>query len=109
MQQVLEMHGYRVQVVSTGADALEIALHGNFDLVLTDVIMPGGVSGRELADRLRVHRPGLKVIYMSGYTGELAGRGIELREGVNFLQKPFGPTALLACVRSCLDREPARA
>jgi DNA-binding response OmpR family regulator len=66
--------------------------------------MPGGVSGRELAERLRVTRPQLKVIYMSGYTGELAGRGLELSEGVNFLQKPFAPGPLLACVRNCLDR-----
>ena len=103
VQQVLEMHGYRVSVVSTGAAALELPRDAKFDLVLTDVIMPGGVSGRDLAERLRTTAPGLKVIYMSGYTGELAGRGLELREGVNFLQKPFGPAPLLRCVRGCLD------
>ena len=104
VQQVLEMHGYRVSVVSNGAAALALPSTTTFDLALTDVIMPGGVSGRDLAERLRVSAPGLKVIYMSGYTGELAGRGLELREGVNFLQKPFGPAPLLRCVRACLDR-----
>ncbi len=105
VQQILEMEGYRVQVVSSGAEALALVLAGaEFDLLLTDVIMPGGVSGRDLADRLRATRAELKVIFMSGYTGELAGRGLELREGKNFLQKPFGPSPLLACVRSCLDQ-----
>jgi two-component system, cell cycle sensor histidine kinase and response regulator CckA len=105
VQRLFEQHGYRVQVVSTGADAVELWQQGRdtFDLVLTDVIMPGGISGRDLAERLRTSKPDLKVIYMSGYTGEVVGRGLDLREGVNFLQKPFGPTPLLACVRSCLD------
>ncbi|CAN5163734.1 hypothetical protein BH11MYX1_BH11MYX1_40680 [soil metagenome] len=101
VQQVLELHGYRVEVVGTGAEAL---LRGrSFDLVLTDMIMPGGISGRDLATRLRASQPELKFVYMSGYTRELAEHTHELREGTNFLQKPFGPTQLLSCVRTCLD------
>jgi two-component system, cell cycle sensor histidine kinase and response regulator CckA len=76
------------------------------DLLLTDIIMPEGVSGRELAERMRASQPGLKVIYMSGYTGEMAGRGLKLREGVNFLQKPFGSAKLAKTVRDCLDAAP---
>jgi CheY-like chemotaxis protein len=105
IERVLAMHGYRVRVVTTGAEALK---QWNdrpvpVDLVVTDIIMPGGVSGRDLAERLRAQRPGLRVIYMSGYTGDVAGRDLRLHEGVNFLQKPFGPTALLDCVRASLD------
>ena len=101
VQQVLKLHGYRVEVVGTGADAL---LRGrDFDLVLTDMIMPGGISGRDLATRLRTTKPELRFVYMSGYTRELADHADELREGTNFLRKPFGPTQLLSCVRTCLD------
>ncbi len=101
LQQVLELHGYRVEVVGSGAEALQRARA--FDLVLTDMIMPGGVSGRDLATRLLTTKPSLKFVYMSGYTRELTEHDGELREGTNFLQKPFGPTQLLACVRTCLD------
>ena len=101
VQHVLELSGYRVEVVGTGAEAL---LRGRaFDLVLTDMIMPGGISGRDLATRLRRKTPEIKFIYMSGYTPELAEHSSELFEGTNFLQKPFGPTQLLSCVRACLD------
>jgi PAS domain S-box-containing protein len=104
VRQLLEHHGYRVEVARTGSEALELVrANPGFDLVLTDMIMPGGVSGRDLAERLRADRPDLKIIWMSGHDGEIAGRGIELREGVNFLQKPFGQIPLLACVRRCLD------
>jgi len=101
VQQVLELHGYDVEVVGTGAEALQRGR--SFDLVLTDMIMPGGISGRDLATRLRTTKPDLKFVYMSGYTRELAEHSSELREGTNFLQKPFGPTQLLSCVRTCLD------
>ncbi len=101
VRKVLEMYGYRVEVAATGAAALALIEGGaRFDLVLTDLIMPGGISGREVAARLT---PAQKVLYMSGYAGELAGRGVELRDGVNFLKKPFGPTPLLVGVRRCLD------
>jgi len=108
VQRLLEVQGYRVQVVSNGAEALAL-VNGErcpFDLVITDMIMPGGVSGRELAARMLGPRPDLKVIYMSGYTGDLVGPGVELREGFNFLQKPFGRASFLECVRSSLDGAP---
>jgi PAS domain S-box-containing protein len=106
-QRTLEQRGYSVRIANTGAEALRLWQDGQsgFDLVLTDMVMPGGVSGRELAERLCEQRPGLKVIYMSGYAGDVAGPGIQLREGWNFLQKPFGSSSLLECVRARLDGE----
>jgi len=106
MHRLLEMHGYRVKVVSSGVDALHLMEQEGktLDLVITDVVMPSGVSGWVLADRLRVDWPGVKVIYTSGYLGDVAmRRDVTLREGVNFLPKPFGRIPLLRCVRACLD------
>jgi len=104
VRRLLEGRGYRVSVATTAVEALERwAASTDFDLLLTDVVMPGGVSGLELAHRLIGLRPSLKVILMSGYPGNARVQGFELCEGVNFLQKPFTPPALLACVRSRLD------
>jgi signal transduction histidine kinase len=102
---ILGTHGYRVQGAPGGAEALELwrKQAGAFDLLLTDLIMPGGISGGQLAERLRTDKPGLRVIYMSGYPGDTASRGLALQEGVNFLQKPFDPAYLAKIVRSCLD------
>ena len=65
--------------------------------------MPGGMGGHELAARLREDRPNLKVIYISGYSREIAGRELELHSGENFLQKPFSPSKLRETIRRCLD------
>jgi len=67
--------------------------------------MPNGVTNRELADQLLAQQPDLKVIFTSGYTMNLANSGTELREGVNFLQKPYPIRALAKVVRDCLDRK----
>jgi signal transduction histidine kinase len=105
VHRLLETHGYHVEVVGSGAEALHLMDQRaeGFDLVITDVVMPGGVSGWVLADRLRVRHHDVKVIFMSGYMGDTAKRDVSLREGVNFLQKPFGRISLLECVRACLD------
>ena len=104
-QRLLESRGYRVRSAGTGVEALRVwdEQHGAFDLVLTDVVMPGGISGRELAERLGLRRQGLKIIFLSGYAGDVISPGMELRQGFNFLQKPFGATTLLECVRARLD------
>jgi CheY-like chemotaxis protein len=97
--------GYCVLESANAADALEIwKQHGSkIHLLLTDIIMPGGMTGKELAGRLTKENPKLKVIYMSGYIGEIAGADFEFKEGVNFLTKPFGKDKLAQIVRDNLD------
>lgn len=68
------------------------------------MVMPGGMTGNELGERLLKENPKLKVIYASGYSAEVAGRGFPLKEGVNFLTKPFQASKLAQTVRNCLDK-----
>jgi two-component system cell cycle sensor histidine kinase/response regulator CckA len=98
--------GYRVFCAPSGVAALQVwqANQHEIELLLTDLIMPEGVNGRELAMRLRGDRPGLPIIYMSGYSSEMAGVGFSLLEGTNYLAKPFELSALARIVRSSLDR-----
>jgi signal transduction histidine kinase len=98
---ILGAKGYRVQAASSGAAALELYRReeGVFDLLLTDLVMPGGVSGAQLAAQLRAGQPGLRVIYMSGYGRDIAGVGAD----ANFVQKPFDPEYLAKTVRTCFD------
>jgi len=102
---VLELCGYSVVQACNGVEALEKwADHkGKIDLLLTDMVMPGGVSGRQLAERLEAEDPDLKVIYTSGYSPGMAGKDIALMEGFNFLAKPYPPSQLAIVVRECLD------
>jgi PAS domain S-box-containing protein len=101
--QVLAQAGYRVLQAANGEEALALAsLPGaTISVLLTDVVMPG-ISGRVLAERLRVLHPGLAVLYMSGYTEDMVLRVGVPTDGSNFLQKPFTPESLLARVRSAL-------
>jgi signal transduction histidine kinase/DNA-binding NarL/FixJ family response regulator len=105
-QLVLETHGYRVLLASSGVDALKLwpAYASKVDLLLTDMVMPGGVSGRELSRRLIEEKPELKVIHTSGYSLELSGADGVLDEGLTFLPKPYTTAKLAAIVRHCLDR-----
>ncbi len=93
--QMLREQGYTVVEATNGKAALDWAQanDGKIDLLLTDVVMPA-MSGPELADRLAASYPGLKVIYMSGYTGELMEASERLKRGV-LIEKPFSRTALL--------------
>ena len=72
---------------------------GKIDLLLTDVIMPG-LNGRQLADRLVEERPGLKVLYTSGYTADVIALQGSLEPGMEYLPKPFGAAQLSAKVRA---------
>ncbi|MBJ7256761.1 MAG: PAS domain S-box protein [Akkermansiaceae bacterium] len=103
--QVLRMFGYQVIEAGSGAEALLIWPDhaANVDLLLTDLVMPESVSGGQLADQLLATKPTLRVIFMSGYAGEVSGRGLDLREGTNYLPKPFTPTKLLAIVGQALS------
>ena len=99
----LELIGYQVLEAPDGPTALEI-LGGNdqIDLVFTDLIMPGGLSGREVAMRARQLRPGIKVLLTSGYAEELI-HGDELqREQLKVLRKPYQQADLAAALRDVL-------
>jgi len=101
---MLEGLGYTVLAVRTPEEALRISgpRAGGIHLLITDVVMPG-MNGRELADRLGTIDPGLKCLFMSGYTADaIVHRGV-LDEGVNFLQKPFTLNGLARKVREALD------
>jgi signal transduction histidine kinase len=108
---ILEHFGYRVLEAGSGLEALKIwetaALE--VDLLLTDVIMPDGINGRRLAEKLREKKSALKVIFQSGYGGEVMGNNTNFQQETNgyFLQKPCPPRDLLCAVRRCLDGLPA--
>jgi len=101
-RRILERAGFQVVEASDGPEAMVALADKPIDLLLTDVIMPGGVTGRDLAERLQAARPGLPVLYMSGYTADvIATRGI-LEPGVNVVEKPFSSSDLLLKVREVL-------
>ena len=103
-QRVLEARGYTVLAAGDGAEALEIlAQHPNqIHLMITDVVMPG-MNGRELAQHACARWGDLKVLYVSGYTGEAVLQHRLLEPGVAFLQKPFTPDVLARKTREVLD------
>jgi PAS domain S-box-containing protein len=100
----LEARGYRVLDAADGPAALALSARhvGGIDILVTDVVMPG-MSGRVLAERLAPERPGMKVLYTSGYTDDAMVRQGVLNAGVAFLQKPFVPDTLTRKVREVLD------
>ena len=100
---ILQRSGYRVLEATDGVEALRIATsHAAIDLLLTDVVMPN-MGGAETASRLRQLQPGLKLLYMSGYTDNAVVLHGVLRSEVAFVQKPITPAALLLKVREVLD------
>jgi PAS domain S-box-containing protein len=102
-RQLLQEHGYSVVEADDGKSALEcVQSHqGQIDLLLTDVVMRR-MSGPELAERLSVSHPTLKVVYMSGYTGELMTNREVLKPGVTLLEKPFTRKSLLNTIHTTL-------
>ncbi|HEV2456145.1 MAG TPA: response regulator [Verrucomicrobiae bacterium] len=106
INRALSKLGYTVLEARTGTRALETwKNHANrIDLLLTDLVMPGGMSGKELGQQILKVNPKLKVIYMSGYSAEIAGRDFSLQEGFNFLVKPFQVEKLAAAIRARLDQ-----
>ncbi len=102
-RKVLEERGYTVVEANDGESALESvqSYPGQIDLLLTDVVMRR-VSGPELVERLGSSHPALKVVYMSGYTGELIAEREVLKRGVTLLEKPFTRTALLNTIHTAL-------
>jgi PAS domain S-box-containing protein len=106
VQLMLEQDGYRVVVASDPEEAVACMDNEEADLVLTDVVMPGG-SGRELVERLRARRPDLRVLFMSGYSDEAVQRRGAITLGSAFIEKPFSHDGLMEKVREALDM-PAR-
>jgi len=102
---ILQRFGYRVVEAESGLAALSVwEEHGpQIDLLLTDMIMPDGLTGRDLAKQLLARKPGLKVIYTSGYSMDSEGTTFRVRDASKFLQKPYQSQNLAQVVRDCLD------
>jgi CheY-like chemotaxis protein len=110
--EILRELGYRVLEAPNANSALEIlAMEDNIDLLLTDVVMPGGVNGRQLADEATRRRPTLRVLFMTGYTRNAIVHHGRLDAGIHMIGKPFSFQELAARVRARLDLtspDPAR-
>ncbi|HEU6448312.1 MAG TPA: ATP-binding protein [Verrucomicrobiae bacterium] len=105
VQSILAHLGYHVLGASNGVEALRLWKQHRLQiqLLLTDLVMPHGMSGRELAAKLLAEEPELKVIYTSGYATDFMNADFQLQDGVNFLQKPYSPQRLSEILRSNLD------
>ena len=102
---LLAGHGYHILQAESGLKAIEVwqESKNRIDLVLTDLVMPDHLNGRELAEKLWAEQPRLKVIFTSGYSADVVGKDFVLRRGLNYLQKPYHPRKLALAVRDCLD------
>jgi PAS domain S-box-containing protein len=103
-RRILAKSGYHVLLAACGSDALREAQQhdGPIDLLLTDVVMPQ-MLGREVAERMAALRPGIRILYVSGYAQPILGSTGTLEQGVTLLEKPFTEPLLLAKVREVLD------
>jgi CheY-like chemotaxis protein len=103
--QVLERQGYRVLEAANGNETLRICKEykDKIHLMVSDVVMPG-MSGRELAEQIKSLHPEIKVLYTSGYADERIIHYGVLREGVNYIQKPFTMEGLARKVREAIDK-----
>ena len=102
----IEDLGYNVQAVESGAAAIEVLLSAagqSVDLVFSDVVMPGGVSGYDLARWIATHRPGIKVLLTSGYPDEVAKTQTGAFRAVKLLRKPYNRIELAQTLREVLD------
>ncbi len=101
----LERGGYRVFEAGDGPEALAIweRCPVRINVLVTDMVMPQGVSGGALARVLQARDPHLRTLFTSGYSSEVVREDLRLTRGINFLRKPYDPPALLEAVRLCLD------
>jgi len=111
VQEILEKRGYHILEAATGVEALQVwkQRKDEIDLLFTDMMMPDGVSGRELAERILQDRPEIKVIYSSGYSMDVFAADSNFCDSTNFLQKPYDPETLAQIVRESLDSTPVLA
>jgi PAS domain S-box-containing protein len=103
--EVLNSQGYKVIYANSGNAALERWKEASekIDLLLTDLVMPGGITGQQLAASLLSKDPSLRVLYMSGYSPNIAGKDLSWLDGHDFLQKPFDPGTLVKRVHARLN------
>jgi hypothetical protein len=103
-RRILTRNGYQVITAATGADAVELAarLEREIHLLITDVIMPQ-MLGKEVADRIRAARPGIRTLYMSGYAHPVLASQGTLEARVTLIEKPFTESALLDKIKEVLD------
>jgi CheY-like chemotaxis protein len=106
VRKIIQGYGYSVIEAKSGREALDVWRQEGHrvDLLLTDLVMPEGISGKDLARTLLSERPDLKIIFMSGYDKDPSEETFPLTEGVNFLRKPYTPTALGQIVQRCLEK-----
>ncbi len=107
--EVLEELGYAALEAADGRSGLrQIAAGGRIDLLVTDVGLPGGMNGRQLADAARTHRPGLKVLFITGFAESVAVRNGAMEPGMEIMTKPFALDALAAKIRAMISGEVTR-
>jgi PAS domain S-box-containing protein len=104
---ILQKYGYKILQAGSGVEAVEVWRQNmdQIDLLLTDLVMPDNMNGRELAETLWQEKPHLKVIFTSGYSADIVGKDFKLESNLNFLQKPYQPQTLALTVRRCLDEK----
>lgn len=104
---ILEGYGYEVVEADCAGAAIDRwrEHQKRISLVLTDIVIPGGASGPDLAKKFHAEKPSLRFIFSSGYSVDVVEKDFELREGVNFLQKPYSPHRLAQTVRDVLEQK----
>jgi PAS domain S-box-containing protein len=104
-EKILRRLGYSVYTAQDGPEALKLwpQLQGKIELLFTDMMMPGGMTGRELAERLLQDSPNLRVIYSTGYTIDFGNPDVRLVEGANFLFKPYDASALTRIIKRAFE------
>ena len=104
-QVLLKKNGYQIFDAENGVEAMALweKHHDQIDLLITDMVMPAGISGLQLADKLKSLNPGLRIIIMSGYSMELAGKEFTDSSSVKFLYKPFSTDIFLQTIRQALE------
>lgn len=103
--QLLRSWGYRVYEAANGQEAMTVwqSQNAGIDLILTDMVMPEGLTGLELVKRLRTQKPGLKAILSSGYSSDFVQAGLPTEAGIVFLPKPYEAKLLAKVLRECLE------
>jgi two-component system cell cycle sensor histidine kinase/response regulator CckA len=104
MKKILERAGYKVIIADNGEDAVaRFKENDDISLVLSDVVMPGK-NGREMLNEMKKTKPGIKVVFISGYTADIISQKGMIEEGTEFITKPFNKSDLLRIVREVLDK-----